>query len=513
MKRWARISALFTQASHQSPSMPFDRQRTSFRIGILGAGLGGIGAAIRLKQAGIDDFVILEKSEHLGGTWRDNTYPGCACDVPSAFYSYSFAPKPDWSRMFAEQAEIRRYIEETATRFGIREHIMFGTEAKSSRWDDARQRWIVETTAGTYDSQVVISAAGPWHEPVLPDVPGLRDFPGEVFHSSRWNHGYDFDGRRVAVIGSGASAVQFVPEIQPRVAKLHLYQRTPHWILPKGDRPFTEFEKWLFKHVPLMQKLLRAMIFLLTEAFGYAQRHPSLIGPVQRIAESYLARVVKDPALRAILTPNFMLGCKRTLFSNNWYQALQQPNVEVLPTALVEVRGNVIVGADGSKREVDAIILATGFSVTDLPAAHHTHGVDGRTLDEVWNGSPQAYLGSTVTGFPNLFMLLGPNSGNGHGSALFLHESQINYALDGIRQLERRGATSFDVKPEVQHTFNLELQDKLQHSVWNAGGCASYYQDRNGKNAAMFPWSTITFRRRTRRFNAKSYRFQVPAGG
>lgn len=477
------------------------------RVGVLGAGLGGIATGVRLKQAGIEDFVIVEKSDSIGGTWRDNDYPGCACDVPTPFYSFSFAPKPDWSHLYARQHEIREYIEDVADRFGLRDHIVTGCEVGESRWNDQEHCWQISSSLGDYEADVVISAAGPWNEPSIPDIPGLAEFPGEVFHSSRWNHDHDLTGERVAVLGTGASAVQFVPCIQKQAAQLHVYQRTAHWVLPKADRRIPGPEQQLYRRFPATQKAVRSTIFGLTESLGFAQRNPRLLKPLQKVAERHLARQVKDPQLRALLTPDFTIGCKRTLFSNNWYPALQQPNVEVLGTGVVEVRGNVIVGADGSEREADTIILGTGFTFTDLPIAHRTYGRDGRSMDETWGGSPQAYLGTVVNNFPNLFVLLGPNAGNGHGSAIFLHEAQLDFALAAVAELEQRGAASIEVRREVQDLFNDTVQRRLRESVWNAGGCASYYIDRNGRNSSMYPWSTIRFRRSLRSFDPGAFEF------
>jgi cyclohexanone monooxygenase len=484
---------------------PADEPRRDVRVAILGGGLGGIGAAIMLRRAGIGDTVVLERSDEPGGTWRDNTYPGCACDVPTPLYSFSFAPKPDWSRLYATQPEIRAYVHEVLRTHGDGIRIDAGTTVLGAAWDERTQRWRIETTHGDYTAQVLISATGPWSEPVIPELPGLDSFAGEVFHSSRWNHEHALDGARVAVVGSGASAVQFVPEIQPRVERLTLFQRTPHWVLPKPDRRLRAAEVALYRRVPLAQRALREAIYYGSELVGVAQRHPRAMGVLQRLGQHNLARAVRDPALRAALTPRYTLGCKRILLSNEWYPALTQPNVEVVPHAGTEVRPHGVVGADGIERAAEVLVLGTGFTILDLPIAKLLRGRDGRTLWETWEGSPKSYLGTTFAGFPNLFMLLGPNVGNGHSSAIFLHEIQINYAISALHAMARERASSVDVRPDVQERFNAEVDRRLAGTVWNAGGCASYYLDRDGRNGAIFPGSTIELRRRLRRFAPGDY--------
>jgi cyclohexanone monooxygenase len=475
------------------------------RVAVIGGGLSGIGAAIHMRRAGIEDFVVLERAAEPGGTWRDNTYPGCACDVPTTLYSYSFAPKPDWSRAFAPQEEIRRYILDVAAEHGVADRIRCGADVLAAEWDETRQRWLIQTSAGDYAAQVVVSATGPWSEPVIPDLPGLDEFEGTVFHSSRWDHEHRFDGARVAVIGSGASAVQFVPEIQPQVEQLTVFQRTAHWVLPKMDRPLGPRLQQAFRRYPSTQRALREGLYYGTELIGVAMRKPRLLAPLQAAGRAHLKRTVPDPELRRILTPNYTLGCKRLLFSNEWYPALTRPNVDVVPHAVREVRPNGVVGADGIERGVDTIVLGTGFTITDLPIAARVRGREGRTLDEVWSGSPTGYLGSTVHGFPNLFILLGPNIGTGHSSAIFLIETQIGYLLEGLRAMSGQDLASVEVRADVQERFNAEVQSRLSGTVWNAGGCMSYYLDANGRNSTMFPGSTFELRRRLGSFETSDY--------
>ncbi len=468
------------------------------RVAIVGGGLSGIGAAAMLRRAGIGDVVVFERAGEVGGTWRDNTYPGCACDVPSALYSFSFAPNPAWGRLYARQPEIQDYARRVAREHGVLEHVVTGADVLGADWDEDSQRWRIRTSRGDWSARALISATGPWSEPVVPDLPGLDAFAGTVFHSSRWDHDHDLRGRRVAVVGTGASAVQFVPRIQPDVERLTVFQRTAQWVLPKADRAITPAEQALYRRVPLTQRALREAMYRGFELGGFAQRNPWAIGGLQRLAVRHLRRSVADPALRQALTPDHVLGCKRMLFSNDWYRALGQPNVELAPHAVTEVTPGGVVGADGVERPADTLILGTGFTITELPIAQRVRGRDGRSLEEVWDGSPTGYLGTVVSGFPNLFVVLGPNVGNGHTSATVLIEMQVQFAIDALRALERDGHASADVRPAVQDAFNEEVQRRLRGTVWNAGGCASYYLDRNGRNSTIFPGSTLELRRRMR---------------
>jgi cyclohexanone monooxygenase len=479
------------------------------RVAVIGAGMSGIGAAIHMRRAGIEDFVVLERASEAGGTWRDNTYPGCACDVPSALYSYSFAPKPDWSRAFAPQAEIRRYLLDVAAEHGVADRIRCGADVLGAAWDEGRRRWLIRTSAGEYAARVLVSATGPWSEPIVPELPGLDSFEGKVFHSSRWDHEHPLEGARVAAIGSGASAVQFVPAIQPRVKRLTVFQRTAHWVLPKADRPLGARAQALFRRYPATQRALRGGIYGTSEILGLANRKPRLLAPLQAAGLRHLRRAVPDPELRRILTPDYTIGCKRLLFSNEWYRALSRPNVDVVPHAVEAVRPRGVVGADGVERAADTIVLGTGFTITDLPIAERVRGRLGLTLAETWEGSPTGYLGSTVHGFPNFFILLGPNIGNGHSSAILLAETQIGYMVGALRAMSRRGLASVEVRAETQQRFNAEVQTRLAGTVWNAGGCMSYYLDSNGRNSTMFPGSTLELRRRLGRFDLAEYAARV----
>jgi cation diffusion facilitator CzcD-associated flavoprotein CzcO len=479
--------------------------RTEVGVLVIGAGASGIGAAVMLRRLGISDFTVLEKADSIGGTWRDNTYPGCACDVPSALYSFSFAPNPDWSRAFAGQAEIRSYLEGVAHRFGVIDHLRCGVEMTHAQWDAEGERWEVETTAGRWSAQVLVAGAGPWSEPLIPDIPGLRSFPGRVFHSSRWDHDHDLAGQRVAVVGTGASAVQFVPAIQPTVGSMHLFQRTAQWVLPKPDHPVPHLERWVLRHVPGAQKALRAFEYAAMEALGVGFRRPWILKVVQRIGLAHLRRTVKDPALREALTPDYTLGCKRLLMSNSYFPALGQPNVRMHATAVREIRESTVIGADGSACEVDTIIFGTGFHILDMPLASHVHDHRGASLADHWQGSPQAHLGTTVSGFPNLFLLLGPNLGTGHSSAFMILESQLAYLEDALRHMREGDWTSIEVRKAAQDAYNAEVQDALTGTVYNTGGCSSYYLDTNGRNSFSWPWSTGRMRTRIRRFDPNDY--------
>lgn len=476
-----------------------------YDVVIVGAGISGLGAAVQLRRHGIDNFVVLEKADAIAGTWRDNTYPGCACDVPSALYSYSFAPNREWSRLFAGQAEIRRYIEEVAETNKVLSHIRFGTEMQRADWDDRAHRWTVNTSAGVITADTLVAAAGPWNEPLVPDIPGLDSFPGEVFHSSRWNHRYDLTGKRVAVVGTGASAVQFVPEIQPKVAALHLYQRTAQWVLPKPDYPLRRFERSVLRRVPGAHAMLRRCEYAIMETLGLGFRNPAFMKVLQQVGRVGLRLQVPDRRLRDILTPKYTLGCKRLLFSNTYYRSLTRPNVEVHPTAVASVRGNVVIGSDGVEREVDAVIFGTGFHILDMPIAGRIFDGQGRSLDDHWNGSPQAYLGTTVAGFPNAFVLLGPSLGTGHTSAFTILEAQLGYVMQALTRARQQGWTRMEPRRSVQNSFNERVQEALGGTVYNSGGCRSYFFDVNGRNSFNWPWSTDRMLRELSAFDETAF--------
>src|SRR3954462_9321506 len=424
------------------------------KVAIVGSGFSGLAMAAELKRSGNDDFVILERANDVAGTWRDNTYPGCACDVPSHLYSFGFAPNPDWSSTFSPQQEIYAYIRRAAEEQGLMPHIRFGIEVEQADWDDDAREWRLQTSGGEMTAGAIASAAGPLSEPAIPDIPGLRDFKGTIFHSATWDHNHDLTGERVAVIGTGASAIQFVPQIQPKVARLHLFQRTPPWIMPRPDRSITKVERFIYRRFPKAQIAMRNGIYWGRELFAIPMLHHRLSKVIERAGRRHLERQVKDPELRAKLTPDYSPGCKRILVSNDYLPSLDKTNVEVVTDGIAEIRQHSVVDANGVEREVDAIILGTGFHVTDLPIADRIRGRDGRTLAEQWDGTLSALRGTTVAGFPNLFFVLGPNTGLGHTSVVLMAEAQAGYIRRALEHIERAGVAALEPRQEVQAAWN-----------------------------------------------------------
>ncbi len=478
----------------------------SAKVVIIGSGFSGLGLGRKLVQQGIRDFVILERADDVGGVWNLNTYPGCNCDVPSHLYSFSFAPNPEWSSTYSPQPEIRDYLRDCVDRFGLRDNLRTGVEVTSAAWSETDQRWNLETSDGPYTAQVLVSAVGPLTEPKLPDVPGIDAFTGTIMHSARWDNDLDLTGKRVASIGTGASAIQYVPRIADQVQQLFVFQRSAPWIMPHDKRPITDEEREKFRRRPAAQRRERDKAYLSKEILVLAfVKFPRIMRLVERISRRHLERQVADPQLRTMLTPDFTLGCKRVLPSNTWYPALQKPNVTLVPKALAEVRANSVVDSDGVEREVDVIIFGTGFHVSDIPFADRVRGRDGRSLAEVWQGSPRAYLGTSVPGFPNYFMFLGPNTGLGHSSMIYMIESQIEHVSRALRALDRVGATTIEVHRAAHDTYNRMVDRKMKTTVWEVGGCTSFYQDATGRNATLWPDWTFAFRRRAKRWKAGAY--------
>jgi cation diffusion facilitator CzcD-associated flavoprotein CzcO len=463
-------------------------------VAIIGAGFSGLGAAIKLLEAGERDLLLFEAADEVGGVWRDNVYPGCGCDVESPLYSFSFAPNPRWSRMFSPQPEILAYLRELAAEFGVLPFVRFGHAIQAARWDAGERRWLLETSRGRFTADVLIAGMGALHEPVVPSLPGAERFAGRAFHSARWDRDCDLTGKRVAVIGTGASAIQIVPKIQAQVAKLSLFQRTPPWVIPRRDRTFGPVEQRMFEALPLTQKLLRTGIYLRHEAVFVAFRNPKLMRLAERFALAYLAKTVPDPRLRERLRPSFTFGCKRVLLSDDYYPALTQANVELVTAGIREITPTGIVDAEGRAHELDVIIYATGFHVTDPPFAKFVHGRGGRTLAEAWSDGMSAYLGTTVAGFPNMFMLTGPNTGLGHNSMILMIETQLGLIVDALNQLPP-GAV-LEPRAGVQARYTEELRRAGEGTVWTAGGCSSWYLDERGRNTTLWPWSTLAFMRR-----------------
>lgn len=488
-------------------------QTPHVHVAIIGTGFGGLGAAIRLKQDGEQDFVILERASEIGGTWRDNSYPGCACDVQSHLYSFSFDLNPNWSRSYSPQPEIWQYLKDCVQRHGLGPHLRLGREVKEARWDDARRRWSIETSRETFTADVLISAAGALSDPSIPELHGLGAFEGEVFHSATWNHRYDLRGKRVAVIGTGASAIQFVPRIQKEVARLTLFQRTPPWVMPRRDHAIGALVRSLYRRVPLAQRAMRGAIYGARELMVLGFMHPWVMKGVEIAARRHLERSVHDPALRRKLLPSYRIGCKRILLSDDYYPSLQQPNVDVVTAGIRTVTATGVVDQDGVHHDVDALIFATGFHVTDPPIARHVRGRDGRTLHEAWGGSPKAHLGTMVHGFPNLFLLLGPNTALGHSSVVFMIESQVEVMRAAVRHLRETRAGAIEPRRAAQDAFLADVDHRLEGTVWNAGGCASWYLDATGRNSTIWPGFTFDYRRRAVAFDPSEYHLHGPSDG
>ncbi|SEL49238.1 Predicted flavoprotein CzcO associated with the cation diffusion facilitator CzcD [Blastococcus sp. DSM 46786] len=482
------------------------------RVAVIGSGFAGLAMGITLRQRGETDFVLLERAEDVGGTWRDNTYPGAACDVQSHLYSYSFAPNPDWPRSYSEQPEIQAYLQATADRYGVRAHCVFGAEVTAARWDDDARRWQVWTTAGEFRAQVLVSAAGALADPTYPDIPGLDTFEGTVMHSARWDSSHDVSGRKVAVIGTGASAVQIVPAIQPQVESIAVYQRTPAWVIPRTDHPVKPWARRLYRLVPGLQRALRGVLYASREflVIGLAKRR-AFLKPVGRLARAHLHRQVRDPRLRAALTPDYTIGCKRILISNDWFPAVSAPNAELVTAGIAEIRPRSIVTRDGVERPTDTLVLATGFHVTDLPIAERIRGRDARALAEVWAGGMVSNRSTTVAGFPNLFLLVGPNVGVGHTSMVYMIESQVAYVDDALRTMAAEGLAVLETTPRAQEAYRELIARKSQGTVWLGGGCASWYLDEHGHNTTLWPDFTFRFRKLTRALDRENY-VGIPAG-
>jgi len=469
--------------------------RTEERVGtlIIGSGFSGLGMGIKLRSRGDEDFVIVEKADSVAGTWRENTYPGCACDVPSHMYSFSFEPNPDWSQMYAPQHEIREYLERVTDKYDIRRHIRFHTKAVAAHWDADAALWRcrLEGPDGPYEiaAQFVVSAIGGLHIPSKPRFPGIEDFEGEVFHSAEWNHDYELDGKRVAVIGTGASAIQFVPEIMPKVARLDLYQRTAPWVLPKVDRHIRPSERKLYRRFPALQRAYRWAIYWLLELVVLNAVKGERFGRIfEAMGRRHLARQVSDPVKREKLTPHFEFGCKRLLMSNDYYRSLDQPKADVITEPIERVTPKGVV-AGGVEREVDAIILATGFDVEAMGSAVEIRGVGGRLLADDWADGIEAHRGTLVAGYPNLFFLMGPNTGLGHNSVVFMAEYQIELADQAMRAVRDRGAGGIAPKPSAQDAYNRRLQKHLARAVWSRS-CSNWYVDSRGRNITLWPHST-----------------------
>ncbi|HZU33232.1 MAG TPA: NAD(P)/FAD-dependent oxidoreductase [Candidatus Angelobacter sp.] len=481
---------------------------------IIGAGFSGLGMAIKLLESGNQSFLVLEKADDIGGTWYANRYPGCACDIPSHLYSFSFDRNPDWSRMYSGRDEIQRYLKSCVGKFRLAPYIRLKTRMNSAAWDDRASLWIVQTSQGTVRTRVLISAIGGLHVPKYPDIPGLENFQGTTFHSTAWDSSVSLEGKRVAVIGTGASAIQFVPEIAPKVGKLYLFQRTPPWILPKVDFPIAERWQKRFRRFPALTWFFRTALFWLYEirVWGFLGKVRVMRKRGQQMALDHLKAQVPDAALRAKLTPSYELGCKRVLISNDFYPAIQRPNVEFITAGIREVREHSIVTQDGVEHPVDVLIYGTGFRVTEPLHDTQIAGRNGLEIHQAWKERISAYLGLTVSGFPNFFILLGPNTGLGHNSVVLMSEAQIGYVMKSLELMRRRKAAAMEVKAETQNSFVQELRERLTGTVWQSGGCRSWYQDAaTGENPIIWPGSVVAYIRRTRKVKEKDYVLSSPS--
>jgi cyclohexanone monooxygenase len=485
-----------------------DGGRRHVGVLIIGSGFAGLGTAIRLAKDGRQDFLVIDRGSEVGGTWRDNTYPGAACDVPSHLYSYSFELNPNWSRSFSPQPEIQDYLRDTARKYGVLDKHLFDTEVTLARWDAASDQWLVDTTSGDFSADVLVAAVGALCEPALPNIKGIESFRGEIFHSARWNHEANLAGKRVALVGTGASAIQIGPAIADRVGHLDVYQRTAPWVMPRHDRAYPSVEKFAYKHVPFLQRVAREAIYWGRESYvlGFAF-WPRMLLAAQKIAERNIAKAISDPELRRKVTPNWQIGCKRILISNDWYPMLAKQHVDLVTDGIAEIREDAIVSNDGKVREVDAIIVATGFHVTDSPTYEHVIGADGRSLASVWDEQgQQAYKGATVAGFPNMFFVIGPNTGLGHSSMVYMAESHINYVASALREMDRHGLATVEVRADKQREYNEKLQKHMRQTIWTTGGCSSWYLDKHGNNTTLWPSFTFVFRQLTRTFDLAAYR-------
>jgi cation diffusion facilitator CzcD-associated flavoprotein CzcO len=470
-------------------------------VAIIGAGFGGIATAIRLRQAGVNDVVLLDRAGDVGGVWRDNDYPGAAVDVQSSLYSFSFAPNPDWHNTFAKQPELYAYLRDVTDRFGLRRQLVLNCAVERLDWDPAEHVWRLQTARGDRTAAHVVLATGALADPVIPAFPGLDRFTGVSFHSARWDHALDLAGKRVAVIGTGPSAIQFIPAIQPAIGHMTVFQRTAAWVVPRHDRAVGAVRRRLFRAVPVLQSLERLRIYLQREMLWVGFHNPALMRLPERRARTFLETQVRDPELRAKLLPTYRFGCKRVLISDDYLRSLDQRNVALVTDGISEITEQGITDNTGTEHPVDVIIFGTGFRTAQLPLTDRTHGADGRTMAEVWDGEPTAYLGTSVAGFPNCYLIHGPNIGLGHTSVIHMLESQGNYISAAVAYARDHALAAVESTTAAQQTYATEVDKLGAGSVWTAGGCKSWYLNENGRNTNIWPGTTIDFRRRTLHFD------------
>jgi cation diffusion facilitator CzcD-associated flavoprotein CzcO len=474
-------------------------------VGVVGGGFGGVGAAVMLRRAGYRDVTVFERSERIGGVWHANTYPGAACDVPSHLYEFSFAPNPRWSRRFAPQPEIQAYLQDVAGREGVLDRIRTRTEVTSARWDGARDKWVVQTSAGTAEFDVLLTACGQLSVPKIPAIPGRETFGGPAFHTAQWRRDVPLEGARVAVIGTGCSAIQVVPAIQPIVGQLDVYQRSPGWTIPKSDFAYSDRAKRLFERYPALQRLDRQANFAFQELGALAMTGtPALLPVFRAIGRWNIRHGTSDPALRERVTPRDEIGCKRVMLTDEWYPALSQPNVELVTDAITGITPGGVMTSGGRLRAADVIVFATGFATHGFVAPMEIVGSDGRSLAEAWSVVPRAYLGLSVPNFPNLFLIYGPNTNGGTGSVIYTIEAGIRHVIEALRELDRHQASRIEVRPAVADAFDRELRTRLARTVWHTG-CTNWYVDEHGNDPNQWPWMWSAYRRRTGRISPGAY--------
>ncbi len=458
-----------------------------------------------LHRAGYDDVTVFEKGERVGGVWHHNTYPGAACDVPSHLYEFSFAPNPRWSRRYAPQPEIQAYLEDVARRHGVLDRIKTNTEVTRASWDEERGKWLLDTSAGPHEADVLVTACGQLSVPSTPPLPGLDSFEGPAFHTAEWRHDVDLAGKHVAVVGTGCSAIQVVPSIQPEVEHIDVYQRSPGWTFPKMDFAYRERTMRLFERVPALQQLDRAAIFAFMEMGAAAMTtRPSLLNIFRAAGRHQINSAIKDPELRRKVTPTDEVGCKRIMLTDEWYPTLTKPNVELVTERIAEITPSGVRAADGTERAADVLILATGFKTHGFVAPMEVAGAGGRTLAEEWSEVARAYLGVSVPGFPNMFLLYGPNTNGGTGSVIYTIESGIGHVIAALRELDRAGASRIELRRETAEAFDRELRTALSQTVWHSG-CTSWYVDENGNDPNQWPWLWSTYRKRAERIQPGAY--------
>jgi cation diffusion facilitator CzcD-associated flavoprotein CzcO len=477
------------------------------RVAIVGTGFGGLGMAIQLRRHGIDDFLVIERADEVGGTWRDNTYPGAACDIRSDLYSFSFFPKPDWANHYAQQPEILDYLKSSARAFDIYPQILFGAELQAAAWDDHESVWRVQTSRGSFTASVLVAGHGPLIDPKWPAIPGLESFTGPRFHSAQWDHDVDLSAATIGVIGTGASSIQFVPELQKIASRVTVFQRSAPWILPRPDAATSARRRLLFARMPVVQRAVRSWIFSRAELQFAGFRYAVVGKAIESLALRFLKSAVDDPELRAKLTPKFRLGCKRILISSAFYRAIGKPNMELVTDPIVSISGDTVTTADGTDRHFDVLICGTGFNATRPPIARLLRGRGGVLLAERWSPHMSALRGTTVQDFPNLFLLVGPNTALGHNSIIYIIEAQIGYVLQALAAMDRSGAAAIDPTPRAQAGYNQRLQRDLSEAVWSTGGCTSFYLDDAGLNTTLWPHRAALFRRTVSRFRSTEYAF------